>query len=173
MVYNIIKLFKLSDNIEFKENSFKYFIGKKILVKSQKFSLFKRDGCVFIINSSLSSLDLEKTIFDLFTYKKGYKVNFYKRLVINGVGYRFLKIVNDHIRIKAGFSNDVKVPIPPLLEIIRISPTSLLLLSPDYNLMSLFSSILKNVRSPDIYKGKGIKYFNDNLILKNKKGNVK
>lgn len=97
---------------------------------------------------------------------------FKKKLLLFGIGFRcwILKkqkvLEYDNVVFKVGFSNDVYIKIPLFIRIICLNSTFVLLESYDRIKLLEFSSLLRNLRFIDMYKGKGIFYINENVCLK-------
>ena len=84
---------------------------------------------------------------------KGYE----KGLEIVGVGYRF-QVQGKLITISAGYSHQVKVTVPEGLTVEQISNTEILIKGIDKQLVGEFAAVVRKVRKPEPYKGKGIRY---------------
>lgn len=100
----------------------------------------------------------------------GVKNLFSKLLILEGVGYKF-QIDNQKVILLVGFSHNVIIDIPKNLEIKLESPTKLLISGIDKEQVGLFSAKIRNIKPPEPYKGKGIRY--ENEIIKYKAGKTK
>lgn len=96
--------------------------------------------------------------------------SFSKLLLAEGVGYKF-QIDNQKLILSIGFSHPVILDIPSHLELKLESPTKLIISGIDKEEVGLFAAQIRNVKPPEPYKGKGIKY--DNEIIKLKAGKTK
>jgi len=96
----------------------------------------------------------------------GVSLSFVIRLTFVGVGFRVESIKNNFIKLKLGFSHFVFIKIPFYVEVFVPQKTSLVLKSLDEQLLKEFCSKICFFRVPDVYKGKGILYKNETLILK-------
>ncbi len=85
--------------------------------------------------------------------KHGYK----KELEIVGVGYRF-NLRGDKLVISAGYSHPVEVMIPKDIKIEVPSNTELTISGIDKVLVGEFAAQIREIRRPEPYKGKGIRY---------------
>jgi large subunit ribosomal protein L6 len=92
---------------------------------------------------------------------------FQKNLFVEGVGYKFQLDSNILILIM-GFSYFIKFIIPEEINVILNSPTKLALTSINKEKLGLFAARIRNIRPPEPYKGKGIRY--ENEIIKRKIG---
>lgn len=101
---------------------------------------------------------------------KGYSI----KLSINGVGYK-ATIENNHLILKIGYSHNVIYSIPTDIQIKIYTQKGLTLLISSNNLQRVtqIASEIKSLKPVEPYKGKGIKYFNEIIKLKEgKKTNV-
>jgi ribosomal protein L6P/L9E len=96
----------------------------------------------------------------------GVSLSFVLRLTFVGVGFRVESIENNFIKLKLGFSHFIFIRIPLYVEVFAPQKTSLVLKSFDEQLLKEFCSKICFFRAPDVYKGKGILYKNEILILK-------
>jgi large subunit ribosomal protein L6 len=96
----------------------------------------------------------------------GVCLKFVARLTFVGIGFRIESIDNGFIKLKLGFSHLVFVRVPPYINIFVPKKTTLILECIDDQLLNEFCSKIKILKSPDTYKGKGILYKNQTLILK-------
>ena len=125
-------------------------------------SFIKKNSLTKGLNKKLHSL-----FFRLFQKRLlGVCLNFIVRLTFVGTGFRIESIENDFIKLKIGFSHLVIVPIPPYISVFSLKQTSLVLECIDDQLLKEFCSRIKCLKIPDPYKGKGILYKNQILILK-------
>jgi large subunit ribosomal protein L6 len=96
----------------------------------------------------------------------GVCLKFVARLTFVGVGFRIESIENGFIKLKLGFSHLIFVRIPEYIVVNAPKKTSLVIECIDDHLLKEFCAKLYLLKSPDIYKGKGILYKNQTLILK-------
>lgn len=87
----------------------------------------------------------------------GVSEGYTKGLEIVGVGYRF-NVSGNKIGINAGFSHPVEVVCPEGVEVKGISNTEIELSGIDKQKVSEFAAKIREIRSPEPYKGKGIRY---------------
>jgi large subunit ribosomal protein L6 len=95
----------------------------------------------------------------------GVNQKFFKKLIIEGVGYKF-QITNNYLLIFAGFSYINKLLIPSNINITLESPTKIILSSINKEKLGLYISKIKSIKSTEPYKGKGI--LEDGEIIKRK-----
>jgi len=80
-----------------------------------------------------------------------------KELEAHGVGYRFA-VSGKKITISAGYSHPVELIAPEGLTIESESNTELSIKGIDKKLVSDFAASVRDIRRPEPYKGKGIRY---------------
>jgi len=88
-----------------------------------------------------------------------------KKLVLKGLGLKATLINDKLIEFKLGFSHMITLSIPNEIKV-SIIKNNLILESFDKILLGNFSATIKNFKTPDSYKGKGICYKNEILFLK-------
>ena len=98
---------------------------------------------------------------NLIGVSEGYK----KDLEIIGVGYRF-NVAGNKITINAGYSNPVNVQVPAGLTATLINNNEISISGIDKQKVNQFAAEVREVRSPEPYKGKGIRYKNEHIRRK-------
>ena len=96
---------------------------------------------------------------------KGCKEGFTKGLEIIGVGYKFA-VQGNTLVINAGYSHPVKLAIPTGIKIEAVSNTEINITGCDKILVGEFAANVRKVRSPEPYKGKGIRYKDEHVRRK-------
>ena len=98
---------------------------------------------------------------------KGVNEGFKRELEINGVGFRF-QVQGNKIIITAGFSHNVEMVIPQgiKVEMPDKSQTELIISGYDKQAVSEFAAKIREVREPEPYKGKGIKFKEEHIRRK-------
>ena len=91
---------------------------------------------------------------------QGVSSRFEKRLELQGVGYQ-ASLLAGQLSLNVGFSHPVVLAVPTGVECVLIDPTHLLVRGADRALVGQFSANIRNVRPPEPYKGKGIRYANE------------
>ena len=94
---------------------------------------------------------------------EGYK----KELEINGVGYRF-QLQGNKVVVSAGYSHTVEMVAPEgvKMEMPEKSQTELIISGYDKQAVSEFAANIREIRKPEPYKGKGIKYKDEHIRRK-------
>ena len=96
---------------------------------------------------------------------KGVKEGFKKELEIIGVGYKF-NVKGDTLVINAGYSHQVDMKIPTGIKVEATSNTEITISGCDNVMVGEFASCVRKVRSPEPYKGKGIRYKDEHVRRK-------
>lgn len=96
---------------------------------------------------------------------KGVKEGFSKGLEIIGVGYKF-NVKGDTLVINAGYSHPVDMKIPTGIKVEAVSNTEITISGCDKVMVGEFAACVRKVRSPEPYKGKGIRYKDEHVRRK-------
>ncbi len=92
---------------------------------------------------------------------KGYE----KKLEIVGVGY-IAAIQKNVLQLRVGFANELQVPIPAGLNVACPDQTHIVIKGIDKHLVGQFAAEVRARRKPEPYKGKGIRYENEQVRRK-------
>lgn len=95
----------------------------------------------------------------------GVTERFSRVLVVDGVGYRF-QTNQKVVTLLMGYSHPVELAIPKDLTINLESPTKLVVTGINKEQVGFFASKIREVRPPEPYKGKGIRYENEIILRK-------
>ncbi|PIZ03529.1 MAG: 50S ribosomal protein L6 [Gammaproteobacteria bacterium CG_4_10_14_0_8_um_filter_38_16] len=95
----------------------------------------------------------------------GVSTGFTKKLLLVGVGYR-AKVQGNALDISVGYSHPVVMALPKGITAECPSNTEILLKGADKHLLAQMAANIRAVRPPECYKGKGIRYHNEKIILK-------
>jgi large subunit ribosomal protein L6 len=87
----------------------------------------------------------------------GVSTGFKKQLEINGVGYR-AQLQGNKLIVSAGYSHTVDMEIPAGLKVELPKNTTIIISGIDKQLVGQFAAEIREIRKPEPYKGKGIKY---------------
>ena len=96
---------------------------------------------------------------------KGVKDGYKKELEIIGVGYKF-NLKGNVLVINAGYSHPVEMKIPEGIKVEVVSNTEITISGCDKVLVGEFAANVRKVRSPEPYKGKGIRYKDEHVRRK-------
>ena len=97
----------------------------------------------------------------------GVSEGFKKELEINGVGYRF-QLQGNKVVVSAGYSHTVEMVAPEgvKMEMPEKSQTELIISGYDKQAVTEFAANIRDIRKPEPYKGKGIKYKDEHIRRK-------
>ena len=98
---------------------------------------------------------------------KGVSEGFTKQLEINGVGYR-AALQGNKLVLSAGYSHNVEMEVPAGLKVELPKNTNIIISGIDKQLVGQFAAEIREIRKPEPYKGKGIKY--DYETIRRKEG---
>ena len=96
---------------------------------------------------------------------KGVTEGYAKTLEIIGVGYRF-NVQGNKLVIAAGYSHPVEMMIPEGLTVEANGNTEITVKGIEKVLVGEFAAKIREVRQPEPYKGKGIRYKNEHIVRK-------
>ena len=88
-----------------------------------------------------------------------------KKLEAVGVGYRF-QVKGKELIVSAGYSNPVTVEIPEGITLESPSNTELFVIGIDKQKVGQFAAEIREIRKPEPYKGKGIRYTDEHIRRK-------
>jgi large subunit ribosomal protein L6 len=97
---------------------------------------------------------------------KGVTVGWTRELEINGVGYR-AEVTGDSVTLALGYSHPIVFKLPKSVTA-KVEKNRLTLVSPDKDELGQVSAKLRELRPPEPYKGKGVKYVEE--VIKRKVG---
>jgi len=95
----------------------------------------------------------------------GLTVGFEKKLTLFGVGYR-AKMSGNTLNLTLGLSHPVDFVVPEGVSISTPSQTEILITGIDKQLIGQVAANIRKFRPPEPYKGKGIRYANEVIVLK-------
>jgi large subunit ribosomal protein L6 len=102
----------------------------------------------------------------------GVSTGFSRVLIINGVGYR-AEVQGKILLMSLGYSNDLFVGIPEGLSVVAEPNGRLAVSGIDKQRVGEFASEIRKLRGPEPYKGKGIRYEDEQIRRKVGKSGVK
>jgi len=98
----------------------------------------------------------------------GVTKGFEKRLTLVGVGYR-AQAQGDKLNLTLGFSHPVVHPMPKGIKVETPTQTEIVIKGLDKQLVGQVAAEVRAYRSPEPYKGKGVRYANERVVLKETK----
>lgn len=178
-------LIKIPKNIKIYIDSKKNYLllknlnNKKLIKVNSKFLKIKKNRtgiiCLYVfwekfkIKKTLSKPDLKRKLLFFKKLLKEIMINNYKKLQLNGIGYK-MRIIesypNNIIHLKIGYSHSLYFKLPVNITAKITKANILFLFSHSFKNLTFISSLIKNCKKPDPYKGKGILYVNEKITLK-------
>jgi len=98
----------------------------------------------------------------------GVTKGFERKLTLVGVGYR-AQAQGDKLNLALGFSHPVVQQMPKGIKVETPSQTEILVKGTDKQLVGKVAAEIRAVRPPEPYKGKGVRYADERVILKETK----
>jgi large subunit ribosomal protein L6 len=98
----------------------------------------------------------------------GVAQGFSKRLQLVGVGYR-AKVTGDVLNLSLGYSHPIDYKLPEGITAEVPSQTEIVLSGIDKRLLGQVAAEIRAFRPPEPYKGKGVRYFNEQIHRKEAK----
>ena len=95
----------------------------------------------------------------------GVHSGFTRKLEINGVGYR-ASMQGHKIVLNLGFSHPIEMDVPTGLKAVVENNTSIIITGADKQLLGQFASEIRSKRPPEPFKGKGVKYAEEQIVRK-------
>jgi large subunit ribosomal protein L6 len=94
----------------------------------------------------------------------GSEKGFQKKLIVEGVGYR-VKVEGNTVTLNVGYSNPVNFELPKDVSA-TVENNVLVLDSINKELLGLTAARIRDIRKPEPYKGKGIRYSDEHIVRK-------
>jgi large subunit ribosomal protein L6 len=99
---------------------------------------------------------------------KGVTQGFQKKLELVGVGYR-AQAQGKMLNLTLGFSHPVNYQVPDGISIETPSQTEIIIKGTDRQKVGQVAADIRGFRPPEPYKGKGVRYANERVVLKEAK----
>ena len=99
---------------------------------------------------------------------KGVTVGFEKKLTLVGVGYR-AQAQGDKLNLQIGFSHPVVHQMPDGVKVATPSQTEIIISGADKQKVGQTAAVVRSYRAPEPYKGKGIRYADEHVVIKETK----
>lgn len=96
---------------------------------------------------------------------KGVSEGFKKELELRGVGYK-AAVKGNELVLNLGFSHDINFPIPANITITTPTPTEVVVSGADKQVVGQVAANIRAHRKPEPYKGKGIRYKGEYVVMK-------
>jgi len=95
----------------------------------------------------------------------GVSEGFTRNLEITGVGYR-AAVQGKSLNLQLGYSHDINYPIPEGVTVKCERPTAISIHGADKQLVGQMAAVVRAMRGPEPYKGKGVRYADEQIIRK-------
>lgn len=95
----------------------------------------------------------------------GVAKGFERKLVLIGVGFK-AQVQGKFLNLTLGFSHPVKFPVPTGITIEAPSQTEIIVKGADKHLVGQVAAEIRAFRSPEPYKGKGVRYEGEVVVQK-------
>lgn len=95
----------------------------------------------------------------------GLTSGFRERLQLVGVGYR-ANLSSEGLELKVGYSHTCLIKIPTDLKVFCLKPTLISISGIDKQKVGNFTALVRSYKVPEPYKGKGILYQDEKIVLK-------
>lgn len=135
-----------------------------VMVSSSSESGYCRSGSGLKLKKSITGTTRAR-IFNMIT---GVTKGFERKLLLVGVGYK-AQAKGKILSLSIGFSHPVDFKVPEGLTIETPTQTEILVKGIDKHLVGHAAAMIRDIRGPEPYKGKGIRYANENIIRKETK----
>lgn len=142
--------------------------GKLEFVKSDDIMIELKENIVKVSTKSESTAMSGTTRSLLSNMLTGVSKGWEKRLTLVGVGYR-AKADKTKLELVVGYSHPVNFEIPDGITIETPSQTEIVVTGIDKQKVGQVAADIRSVRPPEPYKGKGIKYSDEEIIKKEAK----
>jgi len=96
---------------------------------------------------------------------EGVTKGFEKRLRIEGIGYQ-ARMDKKKLVLTVGYANSVEMSPPDGISVELTDPTTIVIRGADKQKVGQFAAEVRSVRKPEPYKGKGIRYDNEQVRRK-------
>ena len=98
----------------------------------------------------------------------GVSKGFEKKLTLVGVGFR-AQAQGQKLNLQIGFSHPVVKDMPAGVSVATATPTEILIKGADRQVVGQIAAEVRAIRPPEPYKGKGIRYADERVVLKETK----
>ncbi len=139
----------------------KYVLNEEVLVKME-------DGAIAVSprdqsKDARSKWGMSRTQLDNIIH--GLSNGFTRTLEINGVGYR-AAMQGKNLQLSLGYSHEVVYEVPEGITVATPKPTEITVSGTDKQQVGQVCAEIRAYRSPEPYKGKGIKYAEEKIVRK-------
>ena len=132
----------------------------------------KKDGAVISLlpaNESVAANAMSGTMRALINNMvNGVSKGFEKKLNLVGVGFR-AQAAGSKLNLQIGFSHPVTKDMPAGVTVACATPTEILIKGADRQAVGQVAAEVRAIRPPEPYKGKGIRYADERVVIKETK----
>jgi len=132
----------------------------------------KKDGAVISLepaNESVAANAMSGTMRALINNMvNGVSKGFEKKLTLVGVGFR-AQATGPKLNLQIGFSHPVTKDMPAGVSVACATPTEILIKGADRQAVGQVAAEVRAIRPPEPYKGKGIRYADERVVIKETK----
>ena len=132
----------------------------------------KKDGAVISLepaNDSVAANAMSGTMRALINNMvNGVSKGFEKKLTLVGVGFR-AQAQGPKLNLQIGFSHPVVKDMPAGVTVACATPTEILIKGADRQAVGQVAAEVRAIRPPEPYKGKGIRYADERVVIKETK----
>lgn len=132
----------------------------------------KKDGAVISLepaNESVAANAMSGTMRALINNMvNGVSKGFEKKLTLVGVGFR-AQAQGAKLNLQIGFSHPVVKDMPAGITVACATPTEILIKGADRQVVGQVAAEVRAIRPPEPYKGKGIRYADERVVIKETK----
>lgn len=138
-------------------------------VNNTKIDINSNSLTIQALNASKQAKSLVGTLKALISNMiKGVTSGFEKKLLIVGVGYK-AQVSGSTLNLNLGFSHPVIYSIPENIKVEMPNPTEIVIKGIDKQKVGQVAAEVRSYRRPEPYKGKGIRYFDEKVVIKETK----
>jgi large subunit ribosomal protein L6 len=98
----------------------------------------------------------------------GVSKGFEKKLTLVGVGFR-AQAQGAKLNLQIGYSHPVNIDMPAGVSVATPTPTEIVLKGANRQVVGQIAAEIRDVRPPEPYKGKGIRYADERVVIKETK----
>ncbi len=98
----------------------------------------------------------------------GVTKGFEKKLSLVGVGYK-AQATGGKLNLAVGYSHPVNIDMPVVITVATPTPTEIVIKGADRQRVGQIAAEIRGVRPPEPYKGKGIRYSDEKITIKETK----
>lgn len=146
--------------------------GGTLSLKSNPLVTVRQEGTELLVeaaNDSTAANALRGTFRALLNNMvTGVSKGFERKLTLVGVGYR-AQAQGQALNLQVGYSHPVSKKMPDGIKVETPTPTEILLKGADLQVIGQIAAEIRAFRPPEPYKGKGIRYANERVVIKETK----